>query len=232
MELKDRLVETRKLRGMNQENLAERVGVSRQAVSKWETGEAMPDCVKLMALADALEVSLDYLCGREEEQPSTPESVATPEQGKKKVSTRHAILVCLLAMLLLGIGLGVGLLISGNHNRKSETLPMEVTPLPDAISVEGFDIDSLGNEGLAFHFIPSVINENYTYQVSMCDEYGRVQTFDATPKGGICVCRTGLKMGYGYTITAVIGNGDESRSILLCSGFDFDSDGASWTPAS
>ena len=38
MELKDCLVQVRKQRGMNQESLAERVGVSRQAVSKWETG--------------------------------------------------------------------------------------------------------------------------------------------------------------------------------------------------
>jgi len=237
MELKDRLVQVRKLRGMNQEELAERVGVSRQAVSKWETGEAMPDCVKLMALADALEVSMDYLCGREGEQTcvpepaANPEPAATPEQRTKKAPVHHIILACVFAVLLLGIGLGVGLLISGNHDRTSETLPMEVTPLPDAISVEGFDFDSLGREGLSFHFVPSVINENYTYQVSLCDEAGKVQIFDATPKGGICFCKTGLKGGgVGYTITLTVSNGDESRTALLCSDLYFSESNASWTP--
>jgi len=230
MELKDRLVQVRKLRGMNQEELAERVGVSRQAVSKWETGEAMPDCVKLMALADALEVSMDYLCGREGEQISAPELLenpepaAIPETAPKKVPANRIVIACLLAVLLLGIGFGVGLLVFGNAEA-------EVTPLPDAISVEGFDFDSLGREGLAFHFVPSVINENYTYQVSLCDEEGKVQIFDATPKGGICFCRTGLKGGgVGYTITLTVSNGDESRTALLCSDLYFSESNASWTP--
>lgn len=230
MELKDRLVQVRKLRGMNQEVLAERVGVSRQAVSKWETGEAMPDCVKLMALADALEVSMDYLCGREGEQISVseftanPEFTVNPEAKPKKVPANRIVMACLLAVVLLGIGFAVGVLASGNGEP-------EITPLPDAISVEGFDFDSLGREGLAFHFVPSVINENYTYQVSLCDEEGKVQIFDATPKGGICFCRTGLKGGgVGYTITLTVSNGDESRTALLCSDLSFNASGASWTP--
>ena len=230
MELKDRLVQVRKLRGMNQEVLAERVGVSRQAVSKWETGEAMPDCVKLVALADALEVSMDYLCGRAGEQISVSEftanaeSAAAPEPKPKKVPANRIVMACLLAVVLLGIGFAVGVLASGNGEP-------EITPLPDAISVEGFDFDSLGREGLAFHFVPSVINENYTYQVSLCDEEGKVQIFDATPKGGICFCRTGLKGGgVGYTITLTVSNGDESRTALLCSDLYFSESNASWTP--
>ena len=54
MELKDILVQERKKRGWSQEELAARVQVSRQAVSKWETGDALPDLPKLLALADAL----------------------------------------------------------------------------------------------------------------------------------------------------------------------------------
>ena len=54
MELQDILVRERKRRGWSQEELAARVRVSRQAVSKWETGDALPDLPKLLALADAL----------------------------------------------------------------------------------------------------------------------------------------------------------------------------------
>ena len=44
------LVEMRKLHGMTQEDLAEKVGVSRQAVAKWESGESLPDLEKARIL--------------------------------------------------------------------------------------------------------------------------------------------------------------------------------------
>ena len=51
MTFEERLVQLRKARGMSQEELAEKVGVSRQAVSKWETGAAEPSTSNLLALA-------------------------------------------------------------------------------------------------------------------------------------------------------------------------------------
>jgi len=48
----------------SQEALAEKIGVSRQAVTKWENGETIPELPKLIALADLLHVSLDSLTGR------------------------------------------------------------------------------------------------------------------------------------------------------------------------
>lgn len=50
-------------RGLSQEKLAELVGVSRQAVSKWEVGDAVPDTDKLVPLARALNISTDELLG-------------------------------------------------------------------------------------------------------------------------------------------------------------------------
>lgn len=83
MTFSQRLSQARKARGMNQETLAHQVGVSRQAVSKWETGDALPDLPRLLALADALELPLDDLCGRElppsPSQPPAPISTPTPE---------------------------------------------------------------------------------------------------------------------------------------------------------
>ena len=75
MEFRDMLVKARKEKGYNQEELAERIGVSRQAVSKWETGDAQPALAQLIALADALNISLDVLCGRAE---STTATASTP----------------------------------------------------------------------------------------------------------------------------------------------------------
>lgn len=51
----------RKKNGYTQEQIAEKIGVSRQAVAKWEKGEALPDIDNIMALADIYEVTIDSL---------------------------------------------------------------------------------------------------------------------------------------------------------------------------
>ena len=61
MSFQENLIRARKARGMTQEELAARLSISRQAVSKWETGESLPDLYKLAALADELGVSTDEL---------------------------------------------------------------------------------------------------------------------------------------------------------------------------
>ena len=64
MSFADRLQAERRKNGLTQEGLAEAMGVSRQAVSKWEQGEGYPEVEKLLALADKFGVSLDYLMDR------------------------------------------------------------------------------------------------------------------------------------------------------------------------
>ena len=61
MEFPNRLYQLRKERGLSQEELAHAVGVSRQAVQKWESGASRPDLDNLTALAQYLQVSLDEL---------------------------------------------------------------------------------------------------------------------------------------------------------------------------
>lgn len=67
MKLNDKIVYYRRERRMSQEELAAQAGVSRQAVSKWELGEASPDIGKLLALAKAFGVTTDHLLNEEEE---------------------------------------------------------------------------------------------------------------------------------------------------------------------
>ncbi|WP_243111222.1 helix-turn-helix domain-containing protein [Acutalibacter sp. 1XD8-33] len=61
MEMADRIQSLRKARGLSQEELAERLGISRQAVSKWESGQSMPELDKVTALSDCFGVTTDYL---------------------------------------------------------------------------------------------------------------------------------------------------------------------------
>lgn len=61
MQLNDKILLLRKKKGWSQEQLADRVGVSRQSVSKWESGNAMPDLDKIVVLSRIFNVTTDYL---------------------------------------------------------------------------------------------------------------------------------------------------------------------------
>lgn len=61
MKLSEKILEQRKLHGLSQEDLAEKLCVSRQTISRWELGSAMPDASNLLQLSDLFGVSTDYL---------------------------------------------------------------------------------------------------------------------------------------------------------------------------
>lgn len=72
MTLGERIQRLRKEQGLSQEQLAERVGVSRQAVSKWEVDAAVPETDKLLTLSRALGVGTDVLLGNDPPPPLSP----------------------------------------------------------------------------------------------------------------------------------------------------------------
>lgn len=61
MKLSDKIVNLRKERGLSQEELAEKLGISRQAVSRWEGGYALPDAQNVLQLSKLFDVTADYL---------------------------------------------------------------------------------------------------------------------------------------------------------------------------
>lgn len=67
IEIANRLQKLRKEKGYSQEQLADLLGISRQAISKWERAEASPDTDNLIELAKLYSVSIDYLVGIKEE---------------------------------------------------------------------------------------------------------------------------------------------------------------------
>ena len=80
MELYERISLARKKAGLSQEQLGDKLGVSRQAVSKWELNTALPDTDKLVPLARALGVSVDELLGNAFENSGS----GTPQPEQKK----------------------------------------------------------------------------------------------------------------------------------------------------
>ena len=68
MKLPDKIINLRKDNGWSQEELAEKLNVSRQAVSRWESGSAPPDAANLLQLSRLFSVTTDYLLNDEYEK--------------------------------------------------------------------------------------------------------------------------------------------------------------------
>ena len=80
MTLCEKLQNLRRAAGLSQEQLAEQLGVTRQAVSKWETGEGKPDIDNLLPLAKLLGTTVDYLLDDGADEPRTEAPPHTPPQ--------------------------------------------------------------------------------------------------------------------------------------------------------
>lgn len=79
MELHERIVFVRKAAGLSQEQLGELLGVTRQAVSKWESGQTTPDAVTVAKLCAALHVSADFVLLGKEPEEAAPPAQAMPD---------------------------------------------------------------------------------------------------------------------------------------------------------
>ena len=88
MSLGSNIASARNRRGLTQEKLAEKVGVSFQAVSTWERDENLPDTAHLQKIAEALDTSLDALFGKEKRDWTLKEMCDDPERMYTYVKTR------------------------------------------------------------------------------------------------------------------------------------------------
>ena len=87
MILADKIIENRKKNGWSQEELAEKLGVSRQSVSKWEGAQSMPDMKKILQLAEVFGVSTDYLL-RDEIEEKIPTDMVSIESRQEEEALR------------------------------------------------------------------------------------------------------------------------------------------------
>ena len=143
MTLGEKIVSLRRQAGLSQERLAGELGVSRQAVSRWETNSALPDAMNVLALSRLFGVSADYL--RNDGFPAAGTSAAARDNR----ALRAADLAALLAGALWNLGLYVagrfvnagGQLISEFENGVKVTTHIE--PLGYAGLVEAFGLEPL-----------------------------------------------------------------------------------------
>ncbi|WP_278712473.1 helix-turn-helix domain-containing protein [Eubacterium ventriosum] len=83
MILAEKISEERKKNGWNQEELAEKLSVSRQSVSKWESGQSVPDLNRILELARIFGVTTDYLLKDEIEEAENVDGFKSTESSKK-----------------------------------------------------------------------------------------------------------------------------------------------------
>ena len=93
MNIGERIIALRKEKNISQTELAKRLNVSRQAVSKWEQGLSSPDTVKLIQLAEILETEVEYLATGAHPEPSSVvlNVVETVERVEEKVIVKEVI---------------------------------------------------------------------------------------------------------------------------------------------
>lgn len=100
MKLSDKLVKLRKINGWSQEDLAEKVNVSRQAVSRWESGTAQPDASNVLNLSKLFGVTTDYLLNDDYENDLDVSVVRhTKSDAKDKLYKVIALCVGLIGLM-------------------------------------------------------------------------------------------------------------------------------------
>lgn len=154
MEFYEQLSKIRKQKEISQEELAEKVGVSRQAISKWENGTAQPEMANVAKLCEILGVTPNELLGYGEK----------PAPEAKKQSGKRAAFAAVAAVLLFLLGGVFGWLIKtefkepgGNIQDYSDFELAGVNFLP---------VESSGNSvTIEVEFTPSVSDENVKYSI-------------------------------------------------------------------
>ena len=121
MSFAENLTELRKYHNFSQEELAEMIGVSRQTLSKYETGESLPDIEKCKLLADVFSVSVDDLISYQRDQAENM-GLGIPPRGKHifgmvKVGDKGQIVIPAKARKIFDIQAGDNLIVLGDEGQ-------------------------------------------------------------------------------------------------------------------
>ena len=121
MSFADNLIELRKMNGFSQEELADMIGVSRQTLSKYETGESLPDIEKCRLIADAFSVTVDDLISYDKNDEDNM-GYGVPPRGKHifglvKVGEKGQIVIPAKARKIFDIAPGDNLIVLGDEGQ-------------------------------------------------------------------------------------------------------------------
>ena len=151
MTLREKLIVLRDRAGLSQMELADRLGVSRQAVSRWESGDTTPSVDKLKTLARIYGVSLDWLCSdtadREPPEAAKPEADRPPDdapagkEGEKKQKIRAiAIALTIVVIAFICVWFAARNMSNEADSTQIEDMEHEEIDIPDQ-NESGFDFE-------------------------------------------------------------------------------------------
>ncbi len=206
MNFNENFYKLRKQKGLTQEELAEKLQVSRQSISKWENGEVIPDIIKVGKIAEILEVSIDSLCGLETTQKIETNQNIKAEQDitlKVKSNPIYTIIIAVIVAIVFGI--------SGYYFGHSTA----TYQLPDNINVSNLNF-SLTHSALTCKFVPEIYFDELSYTVILINEStDNRKSCEAIYENGIGTATiTADGTGY-FQVILQISSEQESRNIVL-----------------
>ena len=184
MELYEKLYELRRASGMSQEELAEKLGVSRQAVSKWESGATQPELPKLIELSKIYQVSVDALLSLEhakKQQDSSPAAPAAEGAAQDAAERSPAAkpdfrTFCAQHKKIIGgaaVALAALIAVGAHYNNRINTLSTQVNDLRSQLySVQNnlsSQIDGISNNVSDILTRESSLISQYDYKITNVD---------------------------------------------------------------
>lgn len=163
MNLDEKLIQYRREREISQEALAEQLGVSRQAISKWETGESMPELSNLLALCKIFGTTPNDFFGYE-----VPASTPAPEPIQQKKPVWLIVLLTVSLVLNIALCSAIGLYIYHAYDEQVNAV-VQPQDIPSSfefreIDYRIVDVDAKRNI-IEITYRPAVTKEGYVYGV-------------------------------------------------------------------
>lgn len=128
MDLKEKLIVQRKQKGLSQVQLAEMIHVTRQAVSRWEVGDAVPSIDNLKLLSELYGLPMEYFLNDSMEEPERPEVPVEKEKSEQETSEIHwrwKLWAVMAAGILLFLIIGCSYLMGETAGQEEKTSVME-----------------------------------------------------------------------------------------------------------
>ncbi len=127
--LSEKIYMLRKKNNLSQEELAEKIGVSRQAISKWESGTSLPEIEKLISLSEYFNVSIDYLVKEQAEDEQIEEKPKAADEIKpqnRAMARRIGLVICVVGIACLILWGVVSVVLPANTEQISTSSMIQI----------------------------------------------------------------------------------------------------------
>ena len=185
MKFYEKLFELRKKEGLSQEELAEKVNVSRQTVSKWESGQSSPEMDKLLILSHLFNISIDELVGKQKDEEKKKDN--TP--SKIKYKSLKIVIILLVIYLTIAIFKYISLTIMNNIgnsfneesynimiNNNANTGGKQITNYYNIIKIRNKVLEKyyyMDNYEKPYQIVYIDLDKNERYEITYSEEEGK-----------------------------------------------------------